>query len=106
MLIELLLEGVRRNWRDRNNNFNKLTIEGKVLPALNKRLGCNKTHKNYLSRWKFLKSLYQSYVDLQRFSSGFGWDPETKRFTAPDEVRKDYLQVCILVFIKFRLILF
>lgn len=35
LLIELLVEGVRRNGPDTNNNFHKLTIEGKVLHALN-----------------------------------------------------------------------
>ncbi|KAL9830828.1 putative Myb/SANT-like domain-containing protein [Arabidopsis thaliana] len=69
-----------------------LTVESKLLPALNKRLGCNKNHKNYLSRLKFLKNLYQSCLDLKRFTSGFGWDPETKKFIAPDEVWRDYLK--------------
>ncbi|CAD5327241.1 unnamed protein product [Arabidopsis thaliana] len=92
VLIELLVEGIRQNWRDCSGIIGKLTVKSKLLPALNKRLGCNKNHKNYLSRLKFLKNLYQSYLDLKRFSSGFGWDPETKKFTAPDEVWRDYLK--------------
>ncbi|CAN7019384.1 unnamed protein product, partial [Brassica oleracea var. botrytis] len=31
--------------------------------------------------------------DLLRFSSGFGWDKDTKKFTAPNEVWNEYLQV-------------
>lgn len=43
-------------------------------------------HKHYLSRIKYLRDKYQNHLDLQRFNSGFGWDPDMKRFTAPDEV--------------------
>ncbi|AEE31185.1 Myb/SANT-like DNA-binding domain protein [Arabidopsis thaliana] len=89
---DVLIELIRQNWRDSSGIIGKLTVESKLLPALNKRLGCNKNHKNYMSRLKFLKNLYQSYLDLKRFSSGFGWDPETKKFTAPDEVWRDYLK--------------
>ncbi|ESQ38608.1 hypothetical protein EUTSA_v10029209mg [Eutrema salsugineum] len=93
VLIELLVEGIQRGWRDSVGGLmNKATVEHKILPVLNERLGCQKTHKNYLSRIKFLKSQYQSYVELLRFSSGFGWDPVMKRFTAPDEVWCNYLK--------------
>ncbi|CAN6901248.1 unnamed protein product, partial [Brassica oleracea] len=53
---------------------------------------CNKTYKHYLNRMKSLKKEYHSYTDLLRFSSGFGWDPVTKQFTAPDEVWEEYLK--------------
>ncbi|KAH0859968.1 hypothetical protein HID58_088229 [Brassica napus] len=33
------------------------------------------------------------YRNLLRFSSGFGWDKDTKKFTAPNEVWNEYLQV-------------
>lgn len=32
----------------------------------------------------FEKNEYQSYAEHFRFSSGFGWDPITKQFTASD----------------------
>ncbi|KAF8094290.1 hypothetical protein N665_0366s0009 [Sinapis alba] len=78
LLKRLLVDGIRRGWRDSNGSLTKRTIETKVLPILNKQLGCNKTHKHYLNRMKSLKKEYQSYSDLLRFSSGFGWDPITK----------------------------
>ncbi|CAA7037671.1 unnamed protein product [Microthlaspi erraticum] len=52
----------------------------------------DKTYTQYKNRMKILRSKYQSLADLLRFSSGFGWDPETKRFTASDEVWNTYLQ--------------
>ena len=93
VLVELLVDAVRRNWRDNNGNFSKLTIEEKILPVLNERLGCQKNHTQYLSRWKYLRSLYQKNLDLQRFNSGFGWDPNMKWFTALDEVWDEYLKL-------------
>ncbi|XP_019099580.1 PREDICTED: uncharacterized protein At2g29880-like [Camelina sativa] len=92
VLVELLVDGVHRNWRDNSGNFSKLIVEQKFLPVLNERLGCQKNHNQYLSRWKYLRGLYNNYLDLQRFNSGCGWDPEMKRFTAPDEVWKEYFK--------------
>ncbi|KAG7559241.1 Myb/SANT-like domain [Arabidopsis thaliana x Arabidopsis arenosa] len=92
LLVELLVDAVHRNWRDNSGIFSKLTVEQKILPVLNERLGCQKNHTQYLSRWKYLRGLYQNYLDLQRFNSGFGWDNEMKMFTAPDEVWDEYLR--------------
>ncbi|CAN6904787.1 unnamed protein product [Brassica oleracea] len=92
VLIELLVEGIQRGWRDSNGIMNKATVEHKILPVLNERLGCQKTHKHYLSRIKFLKGQYQCYVDLLNNSSGFGWNPIMKRFVASNEVWNDYLK--------------
>ncbi|KAH0911338.1 hypothetical protein HID58_034659 [Brassica napus] len=92
VLIELLVEGIQRGWRDSNGIMNKATVEHKILPVLNERLGCQKTHKHYQSRIKFLKGQYQCYVDLLNNSSGFGWDPIMKRFVASNEVWNDYLK--------------
>ncbi|ESQ29697.1 hypothetical protein EUTSA_v10024061mg [Eutrema salsugineum] len=79
ILIELLVEGIQCVWRDSGGGLmNKETVKHKILPVLNERLGCQKTHKNYLSRIKFLKSQYQN--------------PVMKRFTAPDEVWCNYLK--------------
>ncbi|XP_010424399.1 PREDICTED: uncharacterized protein At2g29880-like [Camelina sativa] len=41
---------------------------------------------------KVLRGRYNGLAELFRFSSGFGWDPETKKFTARDEVWDDYLK--------------
>ncbi|VVB04827.1 unnamed protein product [Arabis nemorensis] len=92
VLIELLVEGIQRGWRDSSGSINKATVENKILPVLNERMKCQKVYKNYQSRYKYLKSQYQSYVDLQHNSSGFGWDPTTKKFTATDEVWHGYLK--------------
>ncbi|CDY51332.1 BnaCnng20690D [Brassica napus] len=92
VLIELLVEGIQRGWRDSNGIMNKATVEHKILPVLNERLGCQKTHKHYLSRIKFLKGQYQYYVDLLNNSSGFGWNPIMKRFVASNKVWNDYLK--------------
>ncbi|KAL0787698.1 hypothetical protein Bca101_003944 [Brassica carinata] len=67
-------------------------IEAKILPVLNKQLGCNKSYKHYMNRMKSLRKEYNGYAELFRCSSGFGWDPITKRFTAPDEVWKEYFK--------------
>ncbi|KAL0705802.1 hypothetical protein Bca4012_072227 [Brassica carinata] len=41
-----------------------------------------------LNRGRWLKHL----LDLLRFSSGFGWDADTKNFTAPNEIWEEYLK--------------
>ncbi|CAN7022309.1 hypothetical protein IGI04_023273 [Brassica rapa subsp. trilocularis] len=92
VLIELFMEGIKRGWCDSSGIINKATVETKILQVLNERVGCQKLHKHYQRRIKFLKNLYNSYVYLQRNSSGFGWDFETKRFTATEEVWQGYLK--------------
>lgn len=42
---------------------------------------------------KILRKKHKSFVDLLRFSSGFGWDADTKNFTAPNEIWEEYLKV-------------
>ncbi|EFH40998.1 hypothetical protein ARALYDRAFT_496320 [Arabidopsis lyrata subsp. lyrata] len=92
LLVQLLVEGINNNWRDSNGTMSKLTVETKILPEINKEFRRSKNYNHYQSRMKYLKLQYQSSLDLKRFSSGFGWDPSTKRFTAPDEVWDDYLK--------------
>ncbi|KAL9281334.1 putative Myb/SANT-like domain-containing protein [Arabidopsis thaliana] len=92
LLVQLLVEGINNNWRDSNGTISKLTVETKFMPEINKEFCRSKNYNHYLSRMKYLKIQYQSCLDLQRFSSGFGWDPLTKRFTASDEVWSDYLK--------------
>ncbi|CAH2035447.1 unnamed protein product [Thlaspi arvense] len=92
MLLRLLVDAIKRGWRDANGSFNKLTIEKKILSVLNQKLGSEKNYSHYKNRMKILKARYQSYVDLFRHSSGFGWDPVTKKFTASNEVWNDYFK--------------
>ncbi|KAL5789709.1 hypothetical protein ACOSQ2_004597 [Xanthoceras sorbifolium] len=71
-LLKLMVDAANRGWRDNNGLLSKITVERKILPALNDILG---------------------YSELMRHSSGFGWDPVTKKFTASDEshtIHKNY----------------
>ncbi|CAH8263598.1 unnamed protein product [Arabidopsis lyrata] len=92
MLLRLLVDAINHGFRDANGKFNKLTVETRILPPINKQLGAKKTYSEYRNRMKILKGRYKSMAELLRFSSGFGWDPETKKFTARDEVWDDYLK--------------
>ncbi|XP_006289451.2 uncharacterized protein At2g29880 [Capsella rubella] len=92
LLLRLLVDAVNQGFRDANGKFNKLTVERRILPSLNKQLGTNKSYNEYKNRLKNLKGKYNSLKDLLRFSSGFGWDPETKKFTATDEVWNGFLE--------------
>nr|VDD25698.1 unnamed protein product [Brassica oleracea] len=92
LLIDLLVDAIHRNWRDANGLINKFTVEQIFLSVLNEKLGCQKEHKHYLTRIKYLREKYQNHLDLQRCNSGFGWDPDMKKYTAPDEVWDEYLK--------------
>ncbi|ESQ40716.1 hypothetical protein EUTSA_v10015362mg [Eutrema salsugineum] len=81
----LLVDGIKQGWRDSNGSISKSTIETRIL-------GCSKTYKNYVNRMKSLKKEYQSYAELLRCSSGFGWDLILKQFTASDEVWEEYFK--------------
>ncbi|KAL5760603.1 hypothetical protein ACOSQ2_019441 [Xanthoceras sorbifolium] len=75
-LLKLMVDAANRGWRDSNGLLSKIT-----------------TYSQYLSRLKWFKQRYNSYSELMRHSSGFGWDPVTKKFTASDEshtIHKNY----------------
>ncbi|ONI12497.1 hypothetical protein PRUPE_4G168300 [Prunus persica] len=91
-LLQLMVDAANRGWRDSNGMLSKQTVEKKILPALNAKLGCERNHSQYLSRLKWFKQRYNIFSELMRHSSGFGWDPITKKFTASDEVWKDYIK--------------
>ncbi|KAL5793287.1 hypothetical protein ACOSP7_001881 [Xanthoceras sorbifolium] len=84
-LLKLMVDAVNHGWRDSNGLLSKITVEKKILPTLNEKLECKKTYSQYLSRLKWFKQRYNSYSDLMPHSSGFGWDPVIKKFTASDE---------------------
>lgn len=106
-LIDLLLDGLASGWRNSSGVFSKFTVERKILPIVNQKHGGAKTHKHYLNRMKTLKGKYLSgVVELLRCSSGFGWDPNTKRFMASDEVWNNYIKVnCTYISFSFWLFL-
>ena len=55
LLIDLLVDAIHRNCCDANGLINKFTVEQNCLPVLNEKLGCQKEHKHYLSRIKYLR---------------------------------------------------
>lgn len=93
-LLQVLVDAAKRGWRDPQSGLiDKKTVESKILPSFNKKLGCEKTYKHYTHRVKWFKKQYSMYSELMRHSSGFGWDPIMKRITASDEVWEDYFKV-------------
>ncbi|KAH6764130.1 nuclease HARBI1-like protein [Perilla frutescens var. frutescens] len=91
LLLELMVDGARRGWRDNSDIFSKATVEERILTVFNERLRCNRTYSNYQSRFKWFKSRRIAYSNLLKYSSDFGYDHNTKKFTATDEVWDAYL---------------
>ncbi|XP_034197059.1 uncharacterized protein At2g29880-like [Prunus dulcis] len=89
MLLQLMVDAASSGWRDAKGMLSKATVEIKILSKINEKLRCHKTYSQYQSRLKYFKREYQKYSQLLRHSSGFGWDPTTKKFTTPKEVWKD-----------------
>nr|GLL39995.1 uncharacterized protein At2g29880-like [Ipomoea trifida] len=87
-----MVDAIKNGWRDSSGGLSKLTVEKRILPALNEKLGCQRSYAQYQSRLKWFKNRFNNFSELMRHSSGFGWDPITKRFTASDEVWEDYLK--------------
>ncbi|KAM1015294.1 hypothetical protein ACFX2A_046108 [Malus domestica] len=85
MLLQLLVEAVNNGWCDANGVISKQTIEAKIVPALNEKLGCKKIEDHVKNRTKTLKGRFQS---ISRFLDTvlIWWDPVTKKLTASDEV--------------------
>lgn len=88
MLLRMLVEAMNQG-----HKFTRPMMETRILPELNEKLGTNKTYDEYMNRMKNLKKKYQNLVELLRFSSGFGWNPETMKLTSTDEVWEEYLKV-------------
>ncbi|CAL9011204.1 unnamed protein product [Prunus brigantina] len=80
MLLQLMVDAASCGWCDANDMLSKATVETKILPKINEKL-----------------REYQKYSHLIHHNSGFGWDPTTKKFTAPKEVWKDYFKVRPLI---------
>ncbi|XP_031108195.1 uncharacterized protein At2g29880-like [Ipomoea triloba] len=87
-----MVDAIKNGWRDSCGGLSKLTVEKMILPALNEKLGCQRSYAQYQSRLKWFKNRFNNFSELMRHSSGFGWDPIKKRFTASDEVWEDYLK--------------
>ncbi|KAH6771355.1 hypothetical protein C2S52_016158 [Perilla frutescens var. hirtella] len=91
LLLKLMVDGARRGWRDNSDIFSKATVEERILIVFNERLGYNRTYSNYQNRLKWFKSRWIGYSNLLKYSSGFGYDHNTKKFTTTDEVWDAYL---------------
>nr|GLL33612.1 uncharacterized protein At2g29880-like [Ipomoea trifida] len=91
-LLQLMVDAIKNGWRDSSGGLSKLTVEKRILLALNEKLGCQRSYAQYQSRLKWFKNRFNNFSKLMRHSSGFGWDPITKRFTASNEVWEDYLK--------------
>ncbi|RXI01541.1 hypothetical protein DVH24_014890 [Malus domestica] len=85
MLLQLLVEAINNGWRDANGIISKQTIEAKIVPVLNEKLGCKKIEDHVKNHMKTLKGRFQSIGQLFRHSSGVSWDHVTKKLTASDE---------------------
>ena len=93
-----MVDVANRDWRDNNSLLSKVTLERKILHALNEKLGYQRTYSQYLSRLKWFKQRYNNYCNILRSSSGFGWDPITKKISTPNEVWEDYFKVILFLF--------
>ncbi|CAH9130270.1 unnamed protein product [Cuscuta epithymum] len=91
-LLRLMVDAANRNWRDRSGKINKSTVEQHILKPLNDNLGIDMTYKQYKSREKYFKRLYCKYSNLMQHNSGFGWDHNSKFFTASEEVWDNYFK--------------
>ncbi|KAB2611218.1 hypothetical protein D8674_019250 [Pyrus ussuriensis x Pyrus communis] len=83
VLLQLLVESTLRGWCDANGLLTKDIVMTIILPALNERL----------NRMRYFKKEYGKYSQLMRSNFGFGWDANTKRFVADDEVWEEYFRV-------------
>ncbi|KAK1377398.1 Disease resistance protein [Heracleum sosnowskyi] len=91
-LLELMVDAANRGWCDNSGVLTKQIVIDRNLPPLNSKFKCNKTYSNYQSRLKWFKGRYTFYSTLLNFSSGFGYDSTSKKFTAPNEVWDEYIK--------------
>nr|GMC66648.1 putative cyclin-related protein [Ipomoea batatas] len=91
-LLQLMVDAIKNGWRDSSGGLSKLTVEKRIFPALNEKLGCQRSYAQYQSILKWFKNRFKNFTELMCYNSGFGWDPITKRFTTSDEVWKNYFK--------------
>ncbi|KAI3885615.1 hypothetical protein MKX03_023049 [Papaver bracteatum] len=58
VLLSLLVDTTKRGWKDKNGSFSKRTIETSILPVLNQKYNCNKTHENYKGAMKWFRNRF------------------------------------------------
>ncbi|KAK2642010.1 hypothetical protein Ddye_023773 [Dipteronia dyeriana] len=90
MLLQLMVDVASHGLRDANGMLSKAIVDSRILLLLNEKLGCQKTHNNFMSRLKFFKREYQKYSQLMRHSSGFGtFGVEERHFALDNFVYDD-----------------
>ncbi|XP_077252559.1 uncharacterized protein At2g29880-like [Tasmannia lanceolata] len=90
-LLRILVDEANNGARQTDGSFSKNHITTKVLPMLNSKLRCNKTYDHVRSKLRVWKRTYQPIAELMASNSGFGWDPFSKKITAPEEVWDAYI---------------
>nr|GMD53000.1 putative nuclease HARBI1 [Ipomoea batatas]GME19492.1 putative nuclease HARBI1 [Ipomoea batatas] len=43
-LLQLMVDAIKNGWRDSSGGLSKLTVEKRILPALNENLGCQRSY--------------------------------------------------------------
>ncbi|XP_077223068.1 uncharacterized protein At2g29880-like [Tasmannia lanceolata] len=90
-LLRILVDEANNGARQADGSFSKNLITTKVLPMLNSKLQCNKTYDHVRSKLRVWKRTFKPVAELMKSNSGFGWDPFSKKITAPEEVWDAYI---------------
>ena len=53
-LLKLMVDAVNQGWLDNNGLLSKVTIERKIILALNEKLRCQRTYSQYLTRFEMV----------------------------------------------------
>ncbi|KAI3938179.1 hypothetical protein MKW92_029247, partial [Papaver armeniacum] len=75
-LLSLLVDATKRGWKDKYGSFSKRTIETSILPVLNQKCNCNKTHENYKGAMKWFRNKFYVVNEAFKIGSGFGINPD------------------------------
>ncbi|KAG9446580.1 hypothetical protein H6P81_012708 [Aristolochia fimbriata] len=92
VMLNLLAELVERGNKLTDGTFSKALIESNVLPKFNDICCSNKKFEHYKARWKTWKKTYSTIAGMLNSGSGFGWNADTERVTADDEVWDGYIK--------------
>ncbi|XP_075474500.1 uncharacterized protein At2g29880-like [Primulina tabacum] len=102
-LLKIMVDAVMRGWHDKNGVFNKKTVEKKILPALNEKLGYSVTKKftakdeiwedyfkSHPKHEHYRTDTFEDYEDLriavgtgtgtEKYSIGLGDDTDARTF--------------------------
>ncbi|KAI3943874.1 hypothetical protein MKW92_002437 [Papaver armeniacum] len=86
VLVSLLVDATKCGWKDKNRSFSKRTIETSILPVLNQKCNCNKTHENYKGAMKWFMNRFDVVNEAFKIGPGFRINPDNGLLEAPEEV--------------------